>query len=194
MQETRIIWRRTGKEHGEDDGFRLNPPEVVEASLQRKAETLDRVTPETWSWWQVDETLLIEKNRPGEDWPRSDSVLHYHLPDLHLLIVENAYIRRLGADWTWYVHVGDHEWRSDLGVWVFTDLFVDILVHSDLRQHTVVDLDDLARALELGIVSQEKGQEILRHTQALVDRIMTGRFPPDVIKPWRGRLGARGLI
>ena len=39
MENALIVWRRTGKEHGEDSGFRANPPEVIAAELRSKAET-----------------------------------------------------------------------------------------------------------------------------------------------------------
>ncbi len=35
-EETLVVWRRLGKEHGEETGFRVNPPEVVEAHLREK--------------------------------------------------------------------------------------------------------------------------------------------------------------
>lgn len=194
MQETLIVWRRTGKEHGENTGFQLNPPDVVEASLQRKVEDFRTVPRETWSWWQIDEELLIEKNRPGEAWPRADEVLYYHLPALHCLIVERAFNKRMGPEWSWYVHVGEHQWRQDLDAWVFTDLFADLLVHDDRRQHTVVDLDDLAQAMDLGIITATRAADVLRHTQTLVDRVTAGEFPPAIIRPWRQRLENRDLI
>ena len=194
MQETLIVWRRTGKEHGESTGFQLNPPAVVEASLRRKVADFRAVAADTWSWWQIDDGLLIEKNRPGVDWPRADEVLCYHLPALHCLIVERAFNQRMGPEWSWYVHIGDHEWRQDLDAWVFTDLFADLLVHDDRRQHTVVDLDDLAQAVEMTIISATQAADVLRHTQALVDCVTAGEFPPTPIRPWRQRLEDRGLI
>ncbi len=194
MKDTLIVWRRTGKEHGENTGFRLNPPDVIENSLRVKVEDSRSVDPQTWSWWQVDDELLIEKNRPGVDWPRATEVLYYHLPAQHCLIVEKAFNRRMGADWSWYVHIGDHEWRADLEAWVFTDLFADILVHQDGKQHTVVDLDDLAEAVELEIVTLQKAAETLHHTQSLVDSIVAGEFPPNKIRPWRQHLQDQGLI
>ena len=162
MRETLIVWRRTGKEHRENAGFQRNSPDVVEASLRAKVEDFRSVAADTWSWWQIDDQLLIEKNRPGVDWPRADEVLCYHLPDQHLLIVENAHHPQMGPEWSWYVHIGDHQWRPDLGVWVFTDLFVDILVHQDRRQHTIVDLDDLAEAVDLGIITPAQASHTLR--------------------------------
>ena len=194
LQDTLIVWRRTGKEHGESSGFQLNPPDVVEASLQTKVAIARNVPADTWSWWQASDELLIEKNRPEVDWPRAEEVLYYHLPQQHCLIVENAYNRRLGREWSWYVHIGDHTWRADLKAWVFTDLFADVLIHEDCRQHTVVDLDDLAQAVQLQIISTEQATATLRHTQALIDSVTAGEFPPEQIRPWRGHLQEHGLI
>ena len=63
MQDTLIVWRRTGKEHGEDTGFRVNPPEQI-ASLaytlvtdlsfvsgyRRRPSLGDLATTTYWGW------------------------------------------------------------------------------------------------------------------------------------------------
>ena len=190
MQDTLIVWRRTGKEHGEDTGFRVNPPEVIDANLRRKADDFRRSPASEWSWWRFSEDLLVERNRPGDD----PHVLYYHLPQRHCMVVENATIPRLGPDWTWYVHIGDLDCRDDLDCWVFTDLFIDILVHRDCRTHTRVDLDDLAQAIDSGLATQALAGRILRHTQTLIDTIQAGDFPPAEILPCRELLRRRGLV
>ena len=40
LQKVRIVWRRTGKEHGEDS-FQVNPPEVVEKPILSKIEQIN---------------------------------------------------------------------------------------------------------------------------------------------------------
>ena len=190
VHDTLIVWRRTGKEHGEDTGFRANPPEIVDASLRRKADDFRRAPPSEWSWWRFSDNLLVEKNLPGGD----QQVLYYHLPERHCMIVENATIPRLGPDWTWYVHMGDLEWRSDLECWVFTDLFIDVLVHRDCRTHTLVDLDDLAQAIDIGLLTPDRASGTLRHAQTLIDTIRSGDFPPPQILSCRETLHRRGLV
>lgn len=191
MQNTLIVWRRTGKEHGEDTGFQLNSPELVDASLREKVDLLRSPSPDQdWSWWQLGDGLLVEKNLPGGD----PQVLYYHIPQWRCMIVENATIPRMGPDWPWYIHIGDHEWRADLECWVFTDHFIDIFVHHDGRTHVMVDLDDLASAIDIGIVSADRASGILRDAQNVSDSIRDGDFPPSEILPIRDILRQWGLV
>ena len=187
MENTLIVWRRTGKEHGEDAGFRASPPEVIDASLRRKVDE-SRLSPASeWSWWRFSDSLLVEKNRPDGD----PNVLFYHLPERHCMIVENATMPRLGPDWTWYVHIGDLEWRSDLKCWVFTDLFIDVLVHRDCRTHTLVDL---AEAIDIGLITADQAGSTMRYAQTVIDTIRSGDFPPQEILPCREALRCQGLV
>ena len=135
--------------------------------------------------------LLVEKNRLGRGNP---NVLYYHLPKKHWIIVENATISHLGPDWTWYVHIGDVNWNPSLDCWIFTDLFIDILVHRDCRTHTLVDMDDLAQAIDVGLAPLSQVTHILRHTQTLIDSIQSGDFPPPEIMPCREALRQQGLV
>jgi len=68
VHNTLIVWRRTGKEHREDNEAQLNSQDLVDTSLREKANFLrSSSTGEDWCWWQIDEGLLVEKNLPGGD-------------------------------------------------------------------------------------------------------------------------------
>jgi hypothetical protein len=190
FKKTLIVWRRTGKEHREDTGFTVNTPEVVKESLITKRDKFQQTSEADWSWWQFNDDLLVEKNRPGND----PNVLYYHLLKYHWIIVENATIAHLGSEWTWYVHIGDTVWDKNLDCWVFTDLFIDVLVHRDCRTHTLVDMDDLAQAINIGLALPNRVAHILHHTQTLVETIHSGNFPPPEILPCRDELRKQGLV
>jgi hypothetical protein len=189
VKDTLIVWRRTGKEHGEE-AFRLNTADVVDRSLRHKVEAMRPTAESQWRWWQLSEDLLAEKGGPNSD----PGLCFYYLPERHWVVAENAISGSMGPDWPWYVHVADVDWRADLGSWVFTDLFVDVLVHADRRTHTVVDLDDLALAIDLGLVAPDQAARILEHTQRLIDAIRAGDFPPPEGSRGREQLQSRGLL
>jgi hypothetical protein len=181
MEKTQIIWRRFGKEHGEDDEFRNNPADLVKAGLRAKAEASAQTPPDQWRWWCQDSDLLVEKPYGKNFGP--DSAIHY-LPRQDWIIVENIHLPRQ-PQWTWYVHIGKIEFSVDLNTWVFTDLFVDVLVQADGKTHTVVDLDDLGRAVQIGLIDTTATTHILQRTQTLLDLIGAGDFPPVEIEPSR---------
>ena len=81
-----------------------------------------------------------------------------------------------------YIHSADIAYEQDYGCWVVTDLFSDVLVGKDNRTHTVLDLDDLAFAFELGLITKVKLTQILRATQGLIDLIREGNFPPAEVE------------
>ena len=171
-----VIWRRFGKEHSEDDRFRVNPPDVVDRSLRQKVEEARKLEADVWPWTRVSDDMIVERptDRQGQD----RSTLYY-LPKRHWLIIENS---SLVSGWPWYVHVGTTQFDPDLDCWLFTDHFVDVLVGEDLTTHTVMDLDDLAEARRIGLVDDETMSDILIRTQELVDGIRDGAFPPEEIE------------
>ena len=126
-----------------------------------------------WKWFQVSDDLIIEQPFDGRLQSGPDSTIYY-LPNRMWCIQENMH----GEDWTWYVHIGKTEYNSNHQAWVFKDLFVDVIIKSDMKTHTILDLDDLADVFEMGLVADSEVTEILRSTQELVDLIQKGGFPP----------------
>lgn len=189
MEKTLIVWHRFGKEHGEDN-FQVNSPEVIAQSLKNKVDKFSQTAPSDWCWWKISDDLLVEKNRPGKD----PNVLFYHLIKHHVLIIENATHPDLDADWTWYVHIGDTYWHPDLNAYVFQDLFIDVLVHKNNHAHTVVDLDDFAYAIEIGLITPNQSAHILRQTQNLINTIQAKQFPPPELATCREQLAQAGLL
>ena len=171
-----VIWRRFGKEHSEDDGFRINPQDVVARSLRLKVEKAGNLEPDVWPWTHVSDDLIVERptDRQGQD-----RTTLYYLLKRHWLIIENS---PMAPGWPWYVHIGTTQFDQDLDCWVFTDHFVDVLVGEDLTTHTVMDLDDLAEARRIGLVDDDMLNDILIRTQELVDSVREGSFPPEEVR------------
>ena len=187
MKRTLVVWRRLGKEHGEGQGFRVNPSDVVSAHIQRKVTAFRETPDDTWRWWQVTDELIVERPfaAPGFG-PES---LIYYLPQQNWAFVEHACFAGLGPEWPWYVHIGSTCWDQKHGCWVFTDLFCDVIVGQDLSTHSVLDLNDLARACDIGLVSGAQLTAALDSTQELVDRIRAGQFPPPELGQGRQLAG-----
>ena len=103
--------------------------------------------------------------------------------------MENFYAREYGP--TWYLHICEYFYDQERACWVMKDLFTDILVSKENKLLAVLDLDDLAEAQELGLVSAVQVNRILRKTQHIVDRIRKGEFPfPEIVQ---GQLACREL-
>lgn len=177
MQKTLVAWHRFGKELDENN-FRCNPPELIEQYLHDKVAQFKKTPADKWMWFQVSDELIIEKT--GKTHPGTNAAtIIYYLPQHLCSIQENVHFSSLGPEWTWYIHLGSTTYHPDLDAWIFKDLFADILIQADNKTHSVLDLDDLAHVYELGLIDQTELSEILRRTQALVDLIRNGDFPPQ---------------
>ena len=105
----------------------------------------------------------------------SDSVIYY-LPKRVLGIIENI-MQVPNRPWRWYIHLADIFYDPDYQAWLMKDLFLDLLVARDGRQQRLIDCDDLALALEVGLVTPAKTSEILRRAEQLMDEVGRGEFP-----------------
>ena len=188
---TQIVWWRFGKEHGEDRGIRLNSPDLISAALTQRAVTSRAVPDESWGWYQVDETLLVERPQPSPSGHyRSDTRIYYLLED-GLTVVENIYLPPPHDKWVWYIHIADTFYDRSREVWIQKDLFVDVVIEKDLRHHRVLDLHDVATALDIGLIGARDVSMILRRTNKLLQAIAKGRFPLPEIE--RARAACRAL-
>jgi len=180
MQKTLIVWWRFGKEHGEED-FRVNPPEVIAQHIEKKAAQF-RAMAEAgaeadWPWWQVDEGLLIEK--PAGTWFGPDTRIYYLLKR-GLVVIENIHLKPPDDHYKWYVHLADIKYDSTHDYWTMQDLFCDVLIDADNQTCRVIDLVDLAEALNVGLVDAGRTAEILRRTDLVLAAIARDAFlTPD---------------
>ena len=181
MKQTLIVWWRYGKEHDPAGGnFRVNPPGVVAAHIDQKVAAARRTPEADWRWWQVDDELLIERANPSGFGFGSDTRIYY-LPRRGLAVIENNKFPAPDEHWTWYLHVADILWDAARECWIKQDLFADILVDRDGQRTLVIDLDDLANALDIGLLTAEQTSAVLRTTNAAVRAIEGEGFPfPEI--------------
>ena len=191
MQKTLIIWHRYGKEHAEDpDDLRVNAPEMVAAQLDNRLAQF-RATPQNdWRWWQVDEALLIERPLVDGYSYRADTRIYYLIPQ-GMAVIENYHFLPPNDDLRWYIHLADTTFDSTRQCWVMKDLFCDVVATADTRSPIVIDLDDLATALDIGLVTAAQASDILRKTEIARHAMSRGVFPFAEME--RARAAARTL-
>ena len=76
---------------------------------------------------------------------------------------------------SWYCDIVEHTWDEKNDTFVFTDLLADVIVYPD-GFVKVVDLDELADAVEEGLLSPEKLNRVLRTLNSLLDIIYKKEF------------------
>ncbi|MBQ3784282.1 MAG: DUF402 domain-containing protein [Lachnospiraceae bacterium] len=75
----------------------------------------------------------------------------------------------------WYCDIIETEVQSHKNAYVFLDLLADVLVYPDGQIH-VVDLDEVADALETKLITKERGCKALKLTNNLLNIIYSGKF------------------
>lgn len=179
MEKTLVVWRRLGKEHGEDCGYRVNPQDIISKHIMDKIILFRNTAEDLWRWWQVNETLLVEKSEHNDV---EIMKTYYYLPNKNWLIIKNFDQKKLEDGWKWYVHIGKMKFEEEFNSWIFTDWFSDVIVKDDDITHNVLDLDELGNALRIGLIDSKQIVEILSSTQELIETIRSGNFPPKEIK------------
>ncbi|MFQ6043858.1 MAG: RNA polymerase sigma factor, partial [Candidatus Poribacteria bacterium] len=160
-------------------GLKASPPSVVEADIQQKLEQFSQTPEDNWLWWQLSDDLIIEKS-PAD----ADTIYTiYYLPQRRWKVVRHnkggAYF---GEELSWYIYIADITYEPAYDCWLVTDLLTQVMVGKDERRHSVMNLDRLAEAFEKELITKNQVVQILRDTQALVDLIRSGNFPPPEIE------------
>ena len=75
----------------------------------------------------------------------------------------------------WYCDIITHEYQPETNTYITIDLLADVLVYPD-GQVKVVDLDELADAVEQHLISQKMLLTALRQLNTLLDHIYSGKF------------------
>lgn len=75
----------------------------------------------------------------------------------------------------WYCDIITHDYDSETNTYVMTDLLADVLLFPDGRIQ-VVDLDELADAVEQGLITEELMLASLRRLNDLLQKIYQGQF------------------
>ncbi|MBT3273984.1 MAG: DUF402 domain-containing protein [Spirochaetales bacterium] len=98
-------------------------------------------------------------------------------------------VKLMYEPWGW-----EHEWYADIisidqiqdDIIELRDLLVDIIIEGDGPTYRVIDLDDLADAVENGSISPNDHGDCLRKLQRFLDKhLHAGKdFPPKIIEPY----------
>ena len=75
----------------------------------------------------------------------------------------------------WYCDIISHTYDAHTDTYIFTDLLADVIIYPDGRVK-VVDLDEIADALEAGAITSEQAQDALRKLNKLLSVIYRNEF------------------
>jgi len=81
----------------------------------------------------------------------------------------------------WYCDIADIEHDVGKDTYILTDLLVDIKVMPDGTVN-VLDVDELAEAIDRNILSCEQVSRTLKRLHELLNMIYRGKFPPEICK------------
>ncbi|MCI8558451.1 MAG: DUF402 domain-containing protein [Lachnospiraceae bacterium] len=83
----------------------------------------------------------------------------------------------------WYCDIIDWSYDSDTDTYVFTDLLADVLIYPS-GQIRVVDLDEIADAMEQGLLDQTQLCLCMRRLDALLREIYSQKLLPSLESYW----------
>ena len=99
----------------------------------------------------------------------------------------SKFLRDDGTPRFWYCDIVDYHMDHEAGELTVTDLLADVIIYPSGRMK-VMDLDELADALEQGLITQEQTAMCMRRLDALLSLIDRDKF--DTICEY---LDSRGL-
>lgn len=105
---------------------------------------------------------------------------------LHDGIKVSKFLRSDNSLLYWYCDVVSYEYHSETNSLVVTDLLADVIVHPDGTVQ-VVDLDELAEALEKGLITEQQMCTCLRQLDQLLSYIYRDKF--DRLQTHLGKMG-----
>ena len=83
----------------------------------------------------------------------------------------------------WYCDIIDHTWDKTADTYVFTDLLADVLIYPS-GEIKVVDLDEVAQALEEGLLTADQTCLCMRRLDSLLREIYAGTLLPALEAFW----------
>ncbi len=83
----------------------------------------------------------------------------------------------------WYCDIIDYTWDAETDTYIFTDLLADVLLYPS-GEVRVVDLDEVAQALEEGLLAPAQACLCMRRLDALLREIYAGRLLAGLENCW----------
>jgi predicted RNA-binding protein associated with RNAse of E/G family len=84
----------------------------------------------------------------------------------------------------WYCDIIDMEYRAHDNAYICNDLLVDVVVSLD-QSVKILDLEEIADALDVGIITEEDVKKALRRLHCLLEIIYNNQFPPEEVNRHR---------
>lgn len=78
----------------------------------------------------------------------------------------------------WYCDIIDAEYDKEKDLYLLTDLLLDVKISPDGTAR-VLDADELAEALQKGMVTKEQAARSLKRLDSILSMVYQGIFPPD---------------
>ncbi len=134
--------------------------------------------------WSDDEVLITKWKtiNPKTEFDHGSSVYIYEKG-----IKISKFYKEDGSLLYWYIDIVEYTPDHDKGELTVTDLLADVVIYPSGRLK-VVDLDELADALEKGLITQEQTSNCLRQLNNLLVTIQRDKF--DTLSEY---LDSRGL-
>lgn len=83
----------------------------------------------------------------------------------------------------WYCDIIEHTYDPGTDTYIFTDLLADVIIYPS-GEIQVVDLDEIADALEQNLLTPEQTCSCMRKLDALLREIYSGRLLPSLESYW----------
>lgn len=83
----------------------------------------------------------------------------------------------------WYCDIIDAEYDCALDKYTLVDLLADVKIYPDGKME-ILDLDELAEAMEENLVTKERACSSLKKLDKLLQMVYSGNFPPEACKEY----------
>lgn len=87
----------------------------------------------------------------------------------------SKFYRADGSLLYWYCDIVNYDYREKENALIVTDLLADVIIYPDGR-YKVVDLDELAEAMEQGLITAEQMGSCLRNLHSLLSLLYRDKF------------------
>lgn len=138
-----------------------------------------RIIPEECIALKDDKILYIDDEIIVTKWnvlkPRPDFHHGYSCYFLNKNIKVSKFLKEDNSLHYWYCDIIEHTYDKSTNSYTFTDLLADVIIYPDCKVK-VVDLDEIAVALERKLVSERELVIALRTLDSLLTMIYSGDF------------------
>ena len=138
-----------------------------------------RIIPDECIALKDDEILYIDDEIIVTKWnvlnPRTDFTHGYSCYFLNKNIKVSKFLKENGNLHYWYCDIIEYSYDTNTNSYTFTDLLADVIIYPDGKLR-VVDLDEIAVALERKLLSERELEVALRTLDSLLNMIYEGDF------------------